>query len=187
MRLSFQVTSERLARLKIEKLFLKLEPTEQNTVISCLESQSDAKVYMNRDAFEEAVAKTLKRRGMKVSAATMKTILSALSARDEKADICRDKDGNAEPDAELRDFDLVPLEEDWKSYFGREVAPFVSDAWVDQTYRDERDGKVGRIGYEVNFNRCFYKYVPPRPLSEIDGELKQLETEIAGLLKEIAG
>ena len=68
----------------------------------------------------------------------------------------------------------------------REVTPFVPDAWVDQTYRDERDGEIGRVGYEINFNRYFYKYIPPRPLAEIDAELKQLEAEIAGLLKEVA-
>ena len=68
----------------------------------------------------------------------------------------------------------------------REVTPFVHDAWVDQTYRDERDGEIGRVGYEINFNRYFYKYVPPRPLDVIDAELKTLEAEIAGLLKEVA-
>ena len=44
-------------------------------------------------------------------------------------------------------------------------------------------GAVGRVGYEINFNRYFYKYVPPRPLEEIDAELRALEAEIAGFLK----
>lgn len=82
---------------------------------------------------------------------------------------------------------MVPLNEDWREYFEREVKPFVPDAWVDETYRDERDGQVGRVGYEINFNRYFYKYVPPRPLEEINAELRQLEAEIATLLKEVAG
>ena len=67
----------------------------------------------------------------------------------------------------------------------REVLPFVPDAWVDESYTDAADGGVGRVGYEINFNRCFYKYVPPRPLEEIDAELKALESEIAGLLQEV--
>jgi len=46
---------------------------------------------------------------------------------------------------------------------------------------------VGRVGYEINFNRYFYRYVPPRPLAEIDAELKSLESEIAALLSEVAG
>ncbi|MGR3197656.1 MAG: hypothetical protein ACU0DM_02825 [Paracoccus sp. (in: a-proteobacteria)] len=116
----------------------------------------------------------------------MLAILAALSERDEEAAICRNKDGNPEPDPDLRDHELVPLKEDWRGYVAREVIPFVPDAWVDETHRDARDGKVGRVGYEINFNRYFYTYVPPRPLEEIDAELKALETEIAELLKEVA-
>jgi type I restriction enzyme M protein len=80
----------------------------------------------------------------------------------------------------------VPLKEDWQNYVTREVTPFVPDAWVDESYRDGSDREIGRVGYEINFNRYFYKYVPPRPLAEIDEELKTLEAEIAGLLKEVA-
>ncbi len=67
----------------------------------------------------------------------------------------------------------------------REVTPFVDDAWVDESYCDETDKQAGKIGYEINFNRYFYRYEPPRPLDEIDAELKTLEAEIAGLLKEM--
>jgi type I restriction enzyme M protein len=66
------------------------------------------------------------------------------------------------------------------------VTPFGPEAGVDESYRDESDREIGRVGYEINFNRYFYKYVPPRPLAEIDEELKTLEAEIAGLLKEVA-
>jgi type I restriction enzyme M protein len=187
LRLFFQATPEGIARLKAEKSFLKLDTSEQDTITACLESETLAITHSNREAFDEALTKALKSSGIKVPQAARKAIPYALSRRDERADICRDSDGNAEPDGDLRDFELVPLEEDWKNYFAREVMPFAPDAWVDQTYCDEQDGKVGRIGYEINFNRCFYKYVAPRPLSEIDSELKQLETDIAGLLKEIAG
>ena len=130
--------------------------------------------------------KLLKAQGIKIGAPVKKAILAALSERDEDADICTDKDGNPEPDTELRDHELVPLGEDWRDYVAREVKPFVPDAWVDESHRDARDGEVGRVGYEINFNRYFYKYVPPRPLDEIDAELRALEAEIAGLLKEVA-
>ena len=112
-----------------------------------------------------------------------KAILSALSDKDDTADICTDKDGNVEADSDLRDHELVPLKEDWKKYVAREVTPFVPNAWVDESYRDETDRKVGRVGYEINFNRYFYKYVAPRPVVEIDAELKSLEAEIAQLLQ----
>lgn len=114
-----------------------------------------------------------------------KAILAALSERNEKAEICTDRHGNPEPDTDLRDHELVPLGEDWQDYVAREVLPFVPDAWVDESHRDAQDDGVGRVGYEINFNRYFYQYVPPRPLEEIDAELKALEAEIAGLLKEV--
>ena len=96
-----------------------------------------------------------------------------------------DNKGNLEADSDLRDHELVPLNEDWHDYVKREVLPFVPDAWVDENHTDDNDGHVGRVGYEINFNRYFYKYVPPRPLEEINAELKTLEAEIAGLLKDV--
>ena len=184
LRLSFQVTPERIARLKLEKPFLKLDPAEQVAIAACLETKVPVDVYRNRDVFEKAVAKFLKASGIKIGPALKKTLLSVFSERDETADICRDAQGNAEPDPDLRDFELVPLNEDWESYIAREVTPFVPDAWVDRTYRDDHDDKAGRVGYEVNFNRYFYRYVPPKPVAEIDKELKTLEADIGNLLKQ---
>jgi type I restriction enzyme M protein len=124
---------------------------------------------------------------VKLNAPVKKAILSALSRRDETAAVCVDEDGESEPDPDLRDFELVPLKEDWRTYVAREVTPFVPDAWVDESYKDDADRGVGRVGYEINFNRYFYRYIPPRPLAEIDAELKTLEADIANLLKEVAG
>jgi type I restriction enzyme M protein len=140
---------------------------------------------LDRDKFENALNTALRRAGVKIGAPIKKAILSALSERDEDAVVCTDAKGNPEADSDLRDHELVPLNEDWKEYVQREVLPFVPDAWVDETYTDAQDGLVGRVGYEINFNRYFYKYVPPRPLAEIDAELKALEAEIAGLLSEV--
>jgi type I restriction enzyme M protein len=70
-------------------------------------------------------------------------------------------------------------------YFRREVLPHVGDAWIEEGKVDEKDGKVGIVGYEINFNRYFYKYVPPRPLEEIDADLKAVEAEIENLLIEV--
>jgi type I restriction enzyme M protein len=82
-----------------------------------------------------------------------------------------------EPDADLRDFENVPLKDDINAYFEREVRPHVPDAWMDRT--------KDKVGYEINFNRHFYKYTPPRPLEEIDAELKLAEQEIMRLLREV--
>jgi len=73
-----------------------------------------------------------------------------------------------------------------QDYFAREVLPHVQDAYIDNSYRDDKDKEIGKVGYEINFNRYFYKYVPPRKLHDIDEELKQVEAEIAALLDEVA-
>lgn len=186
LRLNFQASEERIARLRGEKAFEKLDSTEREEIAEILGTRLPTVLLRNRGEFEKTLAKALKGAGLKVSAPVKKAILSALSERDEEAEICTDGGGGPEADTELRDHELVPLKEDWRGYVAREVTPFVPDAWVDESYRDARDGEVGRVGYEINFNRHFYKYVPPRPLEEIDAELKALETQIAGLLKEVA-
>ncbi len=185
LKLNFQASEVRIARLADEKPFHKLDEGDREEIEAVLRGLGD-QLVTNRDAFEKALSKALKAEGIKIGAPVKKAILSTLSERDEDADICTDKDGNPEPDTELRDHELVPLADDWREYMAREVLPFVPDAWVDETHRDARDGEIGRVGYEINFNRYFYRYVPPRSLEEIDAELKTLEAEIAGLLKEVA-
>ena len=71
------------------------------------------------------------------------------------------------------------MKEDIHVYFDREVKPHVPDAWIDESKT--------RIGYEILFNRHFYKFVPPRPLQEIQAEIKQVEQEILKALAEVAG
>ena len=183
--MNFQAAPERIECLKMEKALLKLGAKAQTEILETLDSRLPSALFTNRDQFDKALAGTLKAGGIKIGAPVRKTILSALSERNENADICTDKSGNPEPDADLRDHELVPLKEDWREYVVREVKPFVPDAWVDENHRDARDGEVGRVGYEINFNRYFYRYIPPRPLEEIDAELKTLEAEIAELLREV--
>lgn len=90
-----------------------------------------------------------------------------------------------EADPALKDAEHVPLKEDIVSYFLREVRPYVPDAWVDRETLDEQDGGIGKVGYEINFNRVFFQYQPPRPLHEIDAELAGVEQRILGLLREV--
>jgi type I restriction enzyme M protein len=87
------------------------------------------------------------------------------------------RDEGYEPDADLRDFENIPLEDDIDAYFRREVLPHVPDAWMDRT--------KDKVGYEINFNRHFYRYTPPRPLEEIDADLKRAEEEVTRLLREV--
>ena len=118
--------------------------------------------------FEGALDAASRKAGLNLPAPARKAILSALSERDETAAICRDPDGAPEPDPELRDTESVPLTagDDLaeaegvtagvRAFFDREVKPHALDAWIDTTKRDAKDGRVGFIGYEINFNRYFY-------------------------------
>lgn len=90
-----------------------------------------------------------------------------------------------ETDAKLRDFENVPLKENIVSYFLREVRPFIDDAWIEAGATDEQDGGIGKVGYEINFNRVFFKYRPPRQLEDINAELENVEKRILKLLKEV--
>ena len=136
--------------------------------------------------------------GVRLPAAVRSAILAALGERDEKAEICRSEDGTPEPDPNLRDTERVPLPEgedpvdgdgvpeSVRAFFVREVTPHVPDAWIDTARRDPRDGRVGLIGYEVNFNRYFYRYTPPRPLEAIEADIQAIEKDILDMLKEMS-
>ncbi|MFJ8848754.1 N-6 DNA methylase [Streptomyces sp. NPDC102437] len=105
-----------------------------------------------------------------------KALRDSVGVRDPEGEVQTVK-GASEPDSELRDFENVPLGEDVEEYLKREVHPHVPDAWIDHTKT--------KVGYEIPFTRHFYVYEPPRPLAEIDAELKELESEIRALLGEV--
>jgi type I restriction enzyme M protein len=151
---------------------------DKETVLALLR-EMPAETWTERAAFEAALKSAAKAAGFKLDGPLKKIILSALSERDETASVCLDARGHAEPDAELRDTENVPLGEDVGEYVAREVLPYVPDAWVDEAKT--------KIGYEINFNRYFYEYVPPRPLAEIEADIRALETEIVQMLGEVTG
>ncbi|TBW11689.1 SAM-dependent DNA methyltransferase [Azotobacter chroococcum subsp. isscasi] len=121
----------------------------------------------------------------KLSKAAQKAVLACFGEHDAEARPVLDDKGNVQADADLREFENVPLNQSIDEYFTREVLPHVPDAWIDTGKTDAKDGQVGIVGYEINFNRYFYVYQPPRPLAEIDADLKAVEAEIAALLGEV--
>lgn len=108
-----------------------------------------------------------------------KLFRSVFTERDVEAEpvLKADGDGTYEADPELRDSENVPLAEDIDTYFRREVEPHIRDAWIDRS--------KDKVGYEINFNRHFFRYTPPRPLEEIDSELKKAEEGIMRLLRDV--
>lgn len=195
LRLNFAIDEARLERVKEANTFANLAVSkkrkdaaaaqaeieagrrQQRAIIAALEPLENLGVIKKREAFRQEMEASFKKAGIKLPAPLFKAILMALSERDDTANICLDSKGTPEPDSELRDYENVPLKEDIAAYMAREVLPHVPDAWVDE-------GKT-KIGYELNFNRYFYKYTPPRPLEEIEAELRQIEDEIASMLKDL--
>jgi type I restriction enzyme M protein len=86
--------------------------------------------------------------------------------------------GQPQPDGALRDTENVPLAEDVEAYFAREVVPHAPGAWIDHAKT--------KVGYEIPFNRQFYVFEPPRPLEEIDADLKLVTDRIKAMIAELA-
>ena len=179
LRLNFQANPERLARLADVREVKKLSDGERKALLDALKDLDAEKVYQSRPAFLKDLKKVVAAHHLALSPAQTKALWQALSERDPEAEACTDAKGQPEPDAELRDTENVPLKEDIHAYFRREVQPHVPDAWID-------DDKT-RIGYEIPFNRHFYRYVPPRSLAAIDSDLETVSREMMELLQEITG
>ena len=93
------------------------------------------------------------------------------------------KKGEKPYDKDLRDTESVPLTGDIDEYMKQEVLPHVPDAWVNKDVKDEKDGQPGKVGYEINFNRYFYVYTPPRKPEVIAEEIRKMEERFVELMK----
>ena len=202
LRLNFQASPEHLERLEEERGFMALAQSKkrgaagakeqaagraQQEAIRQLVRRLPGSMYKDRTEFEGVLEAAAGKARIKLAAPVAKAILSALSERDETAAICRDKRGDPEADSELRDTESVPLSETVEAFFEREVKPHVPDAWIDTEKRDPKDGQVGIVGYEINFNRYFYRYTPPRPLEAIEADIRTIEQDILRMLAEVTG
>ncbi len=197
LRLNFQATTERIARLEEQTAFKNLAASSKKNetlrqqevqagkarqqvirdLLAAFADQHSDTLFKDRKTFLLALRDIDRARGVKLAAPELKAVLAALGERDETAAICRDSKGNPEPDTDLRDTETVPLKENIEEYFLREVLPHVPDAWIDHSKT--------KVGYEIPLNRHFYRYEPPRELAEIEAEIKVLEGEILELLREV--
>ena len=195
--MNFQATEERIARLDEESGFKNLATSNKKNekarleeielgkrrqeeireLLRLLGKSSGEKLYKDRKGFLSDLKAADQQLGVRLTTAELKTVVNALGERDETAEICRDRDGNPEPDPELRDTETVPLKESIEEYFRREVLPHMPDAWIDESKT--------KVGYEIPLNRHFYRYEPPRPLGQIEADIKTLESEIMKLLAEV--
>ena len=188
LRLRYEVTEATLPAIQASAGWTKITEAERLSLVGRLDTMVRLR---STDRAEVA------RRFGPLPRAADKAVWDAVSVRDAEAPVIADRRGDPEPDPDLRDNESVPLpgpierfDEDpitrltspayrtaVDAYMDAEVIPFVPDAWVDHAKT--------KIGYEIPLTRHFYRYVPPRPLEEIDAEIRDLEDEIQQLLREV--
>jgi len=182
LRLNFQASAERIAKVLEEKALQKLDGAAQQHLLAALRAMDASVLHRNREQFSKLLKKALTTHSVSLSTPEFKALMGALSERDPEADICTTK-GQPEADAGLRDNENVPLGESVHDYFQREVIPHVPDAWIDKSKTDTQDGEVGIVGFEIPFNRHFYVFQPPRLLAEIDSDLKACTDRIKQMIE----
>ncbi len=174
LRLRFQIT------LQGKERFLDACPSLLDD-LQAVDAAIGREASLDWNAVWDRAQAVLKKLGSKWRAPQSKAFRDAFTEIDPEAEpVILKQTGKQieyEPDAALRDFENVPLKQDIDAYFQREVIPHVPDAWVAH--------EKTKVGYEINFNRHFYKFTPPRPLAEIDADLKKAEAEILRLLSEV--
>ena len=188
LRLHWEVTADTAEHLAVTKQWAKLSVQDQNDLSSRLAELEEVSTT-GRAAMAAKLGDLPK--------AIEKQVWDAIAVRDPEAPVVTNRKGEPEADPELRDNENVPLppipvtwEEDpterlasieyrsaVEDYMVEEVLRYVPDAWVDHAKT--------KIGYEIPLTRQFYKYVPPRPLEEIDADIRALEDEIQRLLGEV--
>ncbi|WP_406135500.1 N-6 DNA methylase [Streptomyces sp. NBC_01089] len=175
LKLRFELTEETLGALEASKVFQKLPNASvlldafESTNVRSWATKSEAWVALKDAAVAAGTT-------WPTGAPFNKALRDSVGVRDPEGEVQKIK-GQSEPDSELRDYENVPLGEAVEEYLKREVHPHVPEAWIDHTKT--------KIGYEIPFTRHFYVYEPPRPLTDIDAELKELEAEIQALLGEV--
>lgn len=177
LQLRFQPTEDNVEQVMASKTVEKLKAGEQESVRTALAALIGWE-YKDRDGFTTDLKDALRKNGIKTPPAPLiKAIWTTIGDHDDAAEVITNAKGAPEPDPALRDTENVPLTEDIQDYFAREVLPHVPDAWIDDTKT--------KVGYEIPFTRHFYRYTPPRPLEEIQKDLRALVAEIQDMLKEV--
>lgn len=188
LRMTLHIETPGLDKLKTEKAWLKLTPEQQSLWRVALLQRIGQLIPLGRlDNFVAEVSVSVRAEGktLKAGKPVIEALKNAFGQYDAEAEPVRDTNGQFIPDPDFSDYENIPLTESIQDFFAREVLPHLPDAYIDETFCDEKDKQIGKVGYEINFNRFFYQYVQPRDLHDIDSDLKQVEAEIAALLGEV--
>lgn len=177
LKLRFEPTEDKVEEVLAQKTLEKFKPGEQAAISKALTGLIGWE-WKDSQVFITEVKDALYKEGLtKPPLPLIKTIWSTIGEHDDDATIVTDTKGNPQPDSALRASENVPLTESIEEYFAREVLPHVPDAWIDEDKT--------KVGYEIPFTRHFYHYIPPRPLKEIQKDLRTLVSEIQVMLAEI--
>jgi type I restriction enzyme M protein len=177
----------------LEKLVQKFLKQHEDSVLvgknflKFIESFGRGTIYLDAQVFNQLFEENWEKifgSGTKLSKQLRDWFYGMVSTHDEKAEIVL-VDGKPVADSELRDYENVPWGTDVNDYFKKEVFPYVSDAWINESVRDHKDNQIGKVGYEIPFTRFFYKYQAPRDLTEIEGDIEMIENELLKLLQKL--
>lgn len=189
LRLSLIIDELGFNKLQSDKVWKKLPTDHQTAWQQAISAQfGNEYAYAWAENFVKDTAKQSKSDGiaLKANKTFITALINAFGHKTPEGEPVRDNKDNLVFDNDLTDYENVPYTQNIKDYFDTEVLPHVPDALIDESFTDEKDGKIGRVGYEINFNRFFYEYQAPRALTEIDADLATVEAEIAQLLNEVS-
>ena len=170
LRVRFDVTPDALTNLGEAKPVVALSDGVRTALIDGLH-ELIGNSYATREKLDEELGPIFKKAG-KVPAPVRKAVVAAFMVRDPDAEPTV-----GVPDTLLRDTERVPVDETIADFMAREVLPFRPDSWVDTS-------KTAK-GYDIHFTRQFYSYIPPRPLGDIDRDIKASQQRIRDLLSEV--
>lgn len=188
LRLSFKATEQRIESLDDERAFSNRSEETQEAVKDALFKLDTETVWKDAEEFHEIIREQFSQEGIEVRKSVHNAIERALGKRDSEAEIVTNSKGEPEHDSDLRQYERVPLGRDVQEYFEEEIQPYLPECWInkDSRYYDDQDGELGQVGYEINFDRYFFDYEPPRSIDEIDRELRELDEKILEEIKRMS-
>ncbi|MFZ3576180.1 type I restriction-modification system subunit M [Tenacibaculum finnmarkense] len=163
--------------------FKKIVDTEiKNQKLSI--SASDKKTILNAVSWYSADAEKVIKKNEKLNEEKLSKLLNHLDCKQKDLAnfgyFATNKKGEYttyETESDLRDTENVPLKDNIHSYFLREVKPHVNEAWINLD--------ATKIGYEISFNKYFYKHTPLRNINDVTNDIINLEKQSDGLIQEI--
>lgn len=187
LRMTFQLTADLLQALSKDKNFEKLPLEQQASLSKSVALMDDWHCHNSAEDFRaELIAKADLAEAKKLTNKTLEFARKYFGIKDKTAEPTTNEKGEVLADSDLRDAEYVPWGEDVFAYFEREVKPHWPDAWVNETVKDAQDAEIGVVGTEINFNREFYVYKPPRSRQVIQADIEAMEHRFMEMLKAVA-